>query len=154
KRLELLAEILPGVRRMAALVDPSTAPAEQLDALVEAARSRGVELSIHPAETRQGIVPAIDAARASGAQGLNVFASALLNANRKLIIEQSALARLPAIYQFPEHCADGGLAGYGTRLSSLFRHAARMLAKVMAGTRPSDMPVEQPITMELCLNIQ
>ena len=113
-----------------------------------------MELSIHPAETRQGIVPAIDAARASGAQALNVFASALLNANRKLIIEQSALARLPAIYQFPEHCADGGLAGYGTRLSSLFRHAARMLAKVMAGTRPADMPVEQPITMELCLNIQ
>ena len=69
---------------MAALVDSSTAPVEQLDALVEAARSRGVELSIHPAETRQAIVPAIDAARASGAQALNVFASALLNANRKL----------------------------------------------------------------------
>jgi putative ABC transport system substrate-binding protein len=70
KRLELLIEMLPGVRRMAALVDPSTAPAEQLDALVEAARSRGVELSIHPAENRQEIVPAIDAARSSGAQAL------------------------------------------------------------------------------------
>jgi putative ABC transport system substrate-binding protein len=154
KRLELLIEMLPGVRRMAALVDPSTAPAEQLDALVEAARSRGVELSIHPAENRQEIVPAIDAARSSGAQALNVFASALLNANRKLIIEQSALARLPAIYQFPEHCADGGLAGYGSRLSSLFRRAAGMLAKVMEGTKPTNMPVEQPITMELCLNMQ
>ena len=63
KRLELLIEMLPGVPRMAALVDPSTAPAEQLDALVEAARSRGVELSIHPAGSRQEIVPAIDAAR-------------------------------------------------------------------------------------------
>jgi len=154
KRLELLIEMLPGVRRMAALVDPSTAPAEQLDALVEAARSRGVELSIHPAENRQEIGPAIDAARSSGAQALNVFASALLNANRKLIIEQSALARLPAIYQFPEHCADGGLAGYGSRLSSLFRRAAGMLAKVMEGTKPTNMPVEQPITMELCLNMQ
>ena len=80
-----------------------------------------------------------------------MFASALLNANRKLIIEQSALARLPAIYQFPEHCADGGLAGYGSRLSSLFRRAAGMLAKVMEGAKPTNMPVEQPITMELCL---
>jgi len=62
--------------------------------------------------------------------------------------------RAAAYVEFPEHCADGGLAGYGTRLSSLFRHAARMLAKVMAGTRPADIPYEQPIMMELCLNIQ
>jgi putative ABC transport system substrate-binding protein len=154
KRLELLTEIVPGISHMAALVDPGTTTSEQLRLLIAAAHSRGVELSIHQVETRQEIVPAIEAARASGAQALNVFASALLNVNRKLIIEHSALMRLPAIYQFPEHCADGGLAGYGSRLSLLFRHAAGMLAKVMAGARPADLPVEQPIILELCLNMQ
>jgi putative tryptophan/tyrosine transport system substrate-binding protein len=154
KRLQLLTEILPGVRHIAALVDPGTTTSEQLQSLIATARSLGIELSIHQVRSREEIVPAIRAARGKGAQALNVFASALLNANRKLIIEHSTLERLPAIYQFPEHCADGGLAGYGTRFSSLLRHAAGMLAKVLAGTRPADLPVEQPIMMELCLNLQ
>jgi putative ABC transport system substrate-binding protein len=154
KRLELLIEILPGIHHMTALVEPGTTTSEQLQLLILAARSRGVELSTHEVKTQREIVPAIEAARASGAQALNVFASAFLNANRKLIIEHSALVRLPAIYQYPEHCVDGGLAGYGARLSSLFRQAAAMLAKVMAGTPPANLPFQQPITMELCLNMR
>ena len=154
KRLELLIELLPGIRRIAALIDPATTTIEQLQALIAAARSRAVELSIHRIETPQDIVPAIEAARASGADALNVFASALLYANRALIIEHSALARLPAIYQFPEHCTEGGLVGYGSRLASLDRQAAGLLAKVMTGTRPADLPVEQPIKLELCINLK
>jgi putative tryptophan/tyrosine transport system substrate-binding protein len=64
------------------------------------------------------------------------------------------LARLPAIYQFPEHCAEGGLVGYGSRLASLDRQAAGLLAKVITGTRPADLPVEQPIKLELCVNLK
>jgi putative tryptophan/tyrosine transport system substrate-binding protein len=154
KRLELLTEIMPGISHMAALVDPGTTTSEQLRLLIATARSRGVELSIHKVETRDEIVPAIEAARASGAQALNVFASALLNANRKLIIEHSAQTRLPTIYQFPEHCADGGLVGYGTRLSSLYQQAAGMLGKVMAGTKPADLPIQQPTKFELCVNMK
>jgi putative ABC transport system substrate-binding protein len=154
KRLELLIELLPGARHLAALVDPSTTAPDQLDPVVEVARSRGVEVSIHRAGTEQAIASAIDDARASGAQGLNVFASALLNVNRKLIIERSESAGLPAIYQFPEHCADGGLVGYGSRLSSVFRQTAGMLAKIMSGKKPAEVPVEQPMTVELCLNLK
>jgi putative ABC transport system substrate-binding protein len=150
KRLELLREMVPDSRLMAALVDPQTTRSGQLQALIEAARARGVELSLYRAETQQEIVPAIQAALTDGAQALNVLASPLFNANRALIIEQVALARLPAIYQFPEHCTDGGLVGYGTRLSSLFQQAAGMLAKVMTGTKPADLPVQQPIIIELC----
>jgi ABC-type uncharacterized transport system substrate-binding protein len=109
---------------------------------------------VHRVATREQIAPAIEEARVSGAQALNVFASALLNANRALIIERSAAARLPAIYQFPEHCEEGGLAGYGSRLSLLFRQAAGMLAKALAGSKPTDLPVEQPTELELCFNLR
>jgi putative ABC transport system substrate-binding protein len=154
KRLELLIELLPGVRRIAMLVDPQTVSAEQLRAITGMARSRGVELSDRVVEAKQQIVSAIEAAHAEGAEALNVLASAFLNANRALIIERAALRRLPAIYQFPELCAEGGFAGYGTRLSSIFAQAARMLAKIMAGAKPADLPVEQPTQIELCLNVK
>jgi ABC-type uncharacterized transport system substrate-binding protein len=154
KRQELLGEILAGKNRIAALVDPVTTTPEQLRTLAEAARAHGLSLSVHRAETREQIAPAIEEARTSGAQGLNVFASALLNANRTLIIERSAAAGLPAIYQFPEHCEEGGLAGYGSRLSLLYRQAAGMLSKVLTGSSPADLPVEQPMKLELCFNLK
>jgi putative ABC transport system substrate-binding protein len=154
KRLELLIELLPGVRRIGMLADPRTASPDHLQALTDMAQSRGVALSTHIAETKQQIVSAIEAARAEGAEALNVLASAFLNAHRALIIERVALRRLPAIYQFPELCAEGGLAGYGTRLSSIFTQAARMLAKIMAGAKPADLPVQQPTRFELVINLK
>jgi putative tryptophan/tyrosine transport system substrate-binding protein len=116
KRLELLIELLPGVRRIAMLVDPRTASPDHLQAMTDIARLRGVEVSAQVAETKQQIISAIEAAHAQGAEALNVLASAFLNANRAMIIESTTLRRLPAIYQFPELCADGALAGYGARL--------------------------------------
>lgn len=154
KRLELLIEALPEARQIAALVDPGTSLPDQLEPLFQVARSRGINVSIHTAETRQEIGPAIEEALTRGAEGLNVLASALFNANRKMIIEQSRSAKLPAMYQFPEICADGGLAGYGTRLSSIHLQAAKMLAKVLTGSRPADLPVEQPTNIELCVNLR
>ena len=154
KRLELLIEMIPEVRHLAALVDPRTSSPEHLDALTRSARSRGIELSLHRADTRAQIVPAIEAARAAGAQGLNVLASAFLNANRALIIKQVAGAQLPAIYQFPEICREGGLAGYGTRLSAVFPQVARMIGKILKGAKPADLPVEQPTKFELVVNLK
>ena len=80
KRQELLIELLPGVRRMAALADPRVQSPQQLQALQDAARARGVELSIHPVMGTDAIVPAINAAKAAGAEGLNVLAASLLGA--------------------------------------------------------------------------
>ena len=153
KRLELLMEIVPGIRRIAALVDPKTTASDQQEVLIEAARSRGVELSIHSAETQQQIAPAIEAARAAGAQALEVLSSAFFNANRSLIIERIAAARLPAMYQWPEYAADGALIAYGSRQTSMYRQAGRLLAKVMTGTKPADLPVEQPTRFELVVNL-
>ena len=68
--------------------------------------------------------------------------------------EQTARARLPAIYQFPEYCAQGALVAYGSRLSSLYRDAASLLVKVMAGTKPGEIPVQQPTKIELAVNVK
>ncbi|HEV2334394.1 MAG TPA: ABC transporter substrate-binding protein [Stellaceae bacterium] len=154
KRLEVLTEIVPGIRHMAALADPSTTASDQLQVLIDAARSRGITLSIQHAGTRQEIEPAIEAAQAAGAQALEVLASALFNANRALIIDRIALARLPAVYQWPEYCAAGALVAYGSRITSLYRQAAGLLVKVMTGTKPADIPVEQPTKFELVINLK
>ncbi len=102
----------------------------------------------------QELISGIDDARAMGATALNVLASPMLFQNRRLIIEQAAQLRLPAIYQWPETAEEGGLLGYGPRFIELFRERARMVAKILRGSKPADMPVEQPTTFELVINLK
>jgi putative tryptophan/tyrosine transport system substrate-binding protein len=154
KRLELLAELVPAARHIAALADPRVTAPEQLQALQDAARTRGIELSVHLAAKAQEIVPAIDAAQASGAQALNVLAASLLNANQLAIIERTAMLKLPAIYQWPENAEAGGLAAYGPRFTEVHRQRARQLVKIFRGAKPADVPVEQPTKFELAINLK
>src|SRR5262249_8998444 len=85
---------------MAALTDPSSSTLPRLQALQDAARARGVQLSIHQVTLREEIALAIDAAKAKGAEALNVLASALLFNNREIVLQRVAALRLPAIYQW------------------------------------------------------
>src|SRR5262249_3980572 len=82
-------------------------------ALEEAARARGIELSIHSVAYREEIGSAIDAAKAVGAEGLNVLASALVYNSRAFIFDRTRALRLPAVYQWPQMAEEGGLIGYG-----------------------------------------
>jgi putative tryptophan/tyrosine transport system substrate-binding protein len=82
-------------------------------ALWDDARLLGVQLSIYRADNPETIISAIKTAREAGAQAINILSSPILNANRGLIIERPASARLPAIYQWPEAVRDGGLVAYG-----------------------------------------
>jgi putative ABC transport system substrate-binding protein len=154
KRQEILLELVPSARHVAALADPDTTPPQQLQALEEDARSRNIELSIHRAKTREEIVPVIEAARAAGAQAINVLSSVKFYLNRALIIESAAKAQLPAVFQFPEWAEQGALVGYGSPLARYFRQLARQLVKVLNGTAPTDIPVEQPTTIELAINLK
>jgi putative ABC transport system substrate-binding protein len=155
KRQEILIEAVPGLRRMAALADVDTTSRRQLQGLQDAARARGVELSLHRIAKAEDIAPAIDSAKVSNAAALNVLASPLLFANRPAIIERAATLRLPAIYQWPEVAEEGGFIGYGPRIVQLFRDVlARQLVKVLRGTKPNDVPVEQPTKFELVINLQ
>ncbi len=153
KRQDILIEAVPGLRRMAALADLNKAAAK-LDALQEAARARGIELSIHAVANPDEIVRAIGAAKTSEAAALNVLASPLLNAYRRVIIERAAALRLPAIYQWPETAEEGGFAAYGPRIIQLYREAmARQLGRLLRGARPADLPIEQPSKFELVINL-
>src|SRR5262249_34056122 len=125
----------------------------QLQVLLDAARGRGIELAIHRAERKEDIGIVIDAAKAGGAEALNVLASPLLHGNRRTIITRVTELRLPAIYQWPDTVREGGLLGYGPRFPEVFRLLARQLVKVLRGTTPGELPIDQPTKFELAVNL-
>jgi len=133
KRLELLAELVPGARRVAVLVDPGTTPPDEIDALTAIARSQGIELGLHRAGIEAEMTPAIAAAQATGAQAIDVLASALFNAKRATIITQIAKAKLPGMYQWPEYGRARALTCYGPSIEGFYRQAARLIAKIFQG---------------------
>ena len=155
KRQEILIEAVPGARRIAALADSNVSTPPRLRALEDAARARGVDLSIHSVAHREEIGSAIDAAKAAGVEGLNVLSSPLLFNSRAFIFDRAAALRLPAVYQWPEMAEEGGLIGYGPLIVSLFRDTmSRQLAKLLRGAKPAELPVEQPTKFELVVNLR
>jgi putative tryptophan/tyrosine transport system substrate-binding protein len=154
KRLELLIELLPSARRLGILADPRIAAPAHLQALRDGAHARGIDLSVHIANQPEQIVPAIDAAHAAGVGGLNVLATSLFSINQMLIFERVATLRLPAIYQWPEMAKAGGLIAYGPSLNQMYRQLARLVAKVLRGARPADVPVEQPTQIDFVINLK
>src|SRR6266850_2280179 len=117
KRQDVLIDLVPGARRMAALADFNDTPPPQLQLLQDAARARGIELLVFRIARRDEIVAAINAAKEAGAEAVNFLAAPLFNVTRDLIIERTAALSLPAIYQWPEMAEQGGLAAYGARFS-------------------------------------
>ncbi len=154
KRQDLLMEAVPGARRMAALVDSNVTAPRHIQELQDTVRARGVELSVFAIATREKIVPALNDAKKAGAEALNVLASPLLFVHGRLIIERAAALRLPAMYQWPETAEEGGLLGYGPRITQVFRQAARLVVKVLRGAKSADLPVEQPTKFELVINLK
>jgi putative ABC transport system substrate-binding protein len=154
KRQELLIELVPGARRIAALFDPGSKSETQIREMADAARARGFELLTYRVTSTAEIVSAIDAAQAAGAQALNAMASVVINANRQAIIDRAAALHLPAIYQFPESIEQGGFAAYGPRIEQIYRQLAVTVARIFRGERPQDLPVQQPTTFELVINLR
>ena len=156
KRLDILIEAVPGLRRMAALIDVNfSIKVAKLDALQKAARARNVEFSIYRVAKGEDIAPAIDSAQASGATALNIVSSPLFHAHRHLIMERAAAAHLPTIYEFPESAEEGGFAAYGPRRSQLFSEImAQQIVQVLRGSKVADIPVEQATKFELVINLK
>ena len=155
KRQEILIEAVPGLRRMAVLADSNATGSRQLQALQDAARARGIELSIHQIASAEEITGAIDAAKASGAAVLNVLSSPFLYGNRQIVMQRVAALRLPAIYQFPEEADKGGFVAYGPSLVQIFREqVTEQVVKLLHGVKPADIPIEQPTKFELVINVK
>ena len=100
------------------------------------------------------IAPALDAAKASGAQAINFLANPHQVVSRDIILDHMAKIGLPAIYQWPETADLGGLMGYGPPFAQMYRQRARQIAKMLRGTKPTEMPVEQPANFELVINLK
>jgi len=150
KRLQLLHELAPQARRIGILADPTTISTRPQ--LANAARALGIELVTALAANREEIDLALN--RLSGATigAVNVLASPILDDGRAAIIERLNHARLPAIYQWPESAELGGFAGYGPRLAGVVRMAMQIVDKILRGTSPAAIPVEQPTRFELAIN--
>jgi putative ABC transport system substrate-binding protein len=85
---------------------------------------------------------------------LNVLTAALFSFNRRIVIEHVTAEGLPAVYEYPEMAEEGGLIGYGPRLTVIYRQLARVVGKVLRGAKPEDVPVEQPTKFELVINLK
>jgi putative tryptophan/tyrosine transport system substrate-binding protein len=153
KRLELLSTIVPGLSRVAGLWDPTTGPS-QVAMSENAARTMKLKLQILEVKHRDDLDAAFRAARDSQAQAVNVFSSPFLASLYREIIDRAAEYRLPAIYQWREHAEAGGLMSYGPSLPAMWEQDGAMVARILKGAKPSDMPVEQPAKFELIINLK
>jgi putative ABC transport system substrate-binding protein len=153
KRLELLRELLPKLRRLAVLADvgsPNSVLA--LREVQTAATMLGVE--IIPFEIRRAadIAPGFEAIK-DRAGALYVVSNPLVSTNRARIHTMAIAARLPALYDFREFVEAGGLISYGPSMPELFRRAADLVDKILRGTKPGDIPIEQPTKFDLVINL-
>ena len=153
KRMELLRELLPSVRRLAILANVGN-PVSVLEVgeVRAAARALGVEVSISEIRRTEDIAPAIEALRGR-ADALYVAGDAILNANRIGINTLAVGAKLPTMYIQKEFVDAGGLISYGPNFPDLFRRTAELVDKILRGAKPGDMPVDQPTKFDLVINL-
>jgi putative ABC transport system substrate-binding protein len=153
KRLELLREIVPGLRRLAILANVGGL-AVMLDMREVEATARSLGLEVITAEIQRGedIVPAFEALNGR-ADALYVCFDPLVNTNRIRIITLALAARLPTMHGSRDHVEAGGLISFGPNIPDLFRRAADLVDKILRGAKPADIPVEQPTNFDLVVNL-
>jgi len=153
KRLELLREIFPGLRRLAILANVGNpgAALEMGEAQV-VARTLGLEVTTIEIRRGEDIAPGFDALK-SQAEALYVCTDPLVITNRARIQTSAMGARLPTVYNSREYVETGGLMSYGPNFLDQWRRTAEIVDKILRGAKPSDIPVEQPTKFDLVLNL-
>jgi putative ABC transport system substrate-binding protein len=155
KKVELLAQAVPGTKRMAMLLpaDPNVVP-EQVPEARKAASGFGIDL--FTVEVRDGNYrEAFDKIAQVAPQSLFVAASTFFVRDRKQIIDLAARQKLPAMYEWPEQVEDGGLMAYGpTSLHAIYLRIAAYVDRILKGTKAGDLPVEQPTKLDLVINVK
>jgi putative tryptophan/tyrosine transport system substrate-binding protein len=153
KRLDLLREVVPGLRRLAIMADISNPGTKlELEEVQSAARTLGVEAATLDVRQADEIAPAFETLKGR-ADALYVCAVPLVNTNRVRINTLALAQRLPTMHGFRESVEAGALMSYGPNFPDLWRRAADYVDKILHGTKPADIPVEQPTKFELVVNL-
>jgi putative ABC transport system substrate-binding protein len=153
KWIELLKETVPGVARVAILWDPTTGTT-LLNAATWAASSLGLEVFRFEARAPADFEHAFASAAKQKAGALLALGSPVFNSARKQVADLALKHRLPALMPFPGFADDGGLIAHGPHLTTLFRQAGLVMAKVLQGARPGELPIERPARFELVVNLR
>jgi putative ABC transport system substrate-binding protein len=155
KWLEILKQIVPGVRRVTAIFNPETAPyyGLYLQSINAGTALLGIELIAAQVYSEADIENVIRKAASEPDSGLFVLPDSHNRVHRKRIIELTAQYRVPAIYFLRYFATDGGLISYGPDEMDLFGRTAGYVDQILKGARPSDLPVQQPTKFELVINL-
>ena len=155
KRVELLKELVPGAKRIVALFNmsnPSIPP--QWKEVERGARSLGIQPLLLDVRKPEDLGQAFDGAIRQHAEALVVGLDTLTQAHHRFIVDLAAKHRLPAIYAGREFVDAGGMISYGVSYPDLYYRAASFVNKIFKGTKPADLPVEQPTKFELVINLK
>jgi putative tryptophan/tyrosine transport system substrate-binding protein len=153
KRLELLRQALPGLRRLATISDIGNPwAALEVSKIKDAARTLGIEVTSFEVG-RGGEIDSVFDALKGRTDALYVLAVPLLFANRMRIGSLALGARLPTVCLYREYVEAGGLMSYGANWPSMWRHAADLVDKILRGAKPADLPIEQPTEFDLVINL-
>jgi ABC-type uncharacterized transport system substrate-binding protein len=153
KQLEMLKGVAPMVSRVAVLQNPNTHRGVLRQA-EGSARGLGVQLQILDARTPSEIDTAFATMSSRRVDGILVLRDAVFRAQRTQITTLAAKNRLPAVYGLREEAEAGGLIAYGASVPQLYRRAAAYVDKILKGAKPADLPIEQPTTFELVINLK
>jgi putative ABC transport system substrate-binding protein len=152
KRLDLLSDLVPEAKVIALLVGPKTSGIEDMQG---AARAKGLQLVVVEAHTKDEIDSAFARIGAvARADALVVSDSVLFSLERTQVIALASRYGIPAIYHWPEFAAAGGLLGYGASAPTSFRQIGIYAGQILKGQKPADLPVQQPTTFELVINLK
>ena len=151
KRLELLREVVPGLRRLAVIANPiAVLERREVQAV---ASTLGLEVATLEIRRAEDIAPAFEALNGR-AEALYICTDPLANTQRVSINTLALNARLPSVCGFPQFVEAGGLISYGANFPALFRRAAVFVDKILRGAKPADIPVEQPTKFDLVVNLK
>jgi putative ABC transport system substrate-binding protein len=156
KRLQLLKEIVPAVRRVAVLLHRGVYSERTMSDMVKSIEAAAAEIDVQVVGVTapNDFTTAFSAIAYARAGAVMIFPSPMFYANYRQIVDLASKHRLPAMYVFREAVEVGGLMSYGANLPDLFRQSALYVDKILKGAKPADLPVEQPSKFELLINLK
>ena len=155
KRLELLHEILPGLRRVAIVASPDhRGEARERQNAIAVANQLGIEIQYLPARSRAELDGRLSELASGGAEAVDVYPDPVTTGNRELIIGVATARGIPVISGWAMFAESGALCTYGPRLSDSYQRTAYYIDRILKGAKPAELPIEQPTVFDLVINMK